>query len=112
MNKNQLTEVINFVKSFTRTSYNNISPETTLEKDLGITGDDGQDFMQGFFQKFTVSNESFDCSNYFSSEGLDLFGISYILRKILRLPPLKNPSHDITIKDLHDAIELGYWHLK
>lgn len=42
---------------------------TTLEKDLKITGDDADEFIHSFGEKFDVDVTNFDISEYFEPEG-------------------------------------------
>lgn len=77
-----------------------LTPETTLEKDLKITGDDADEFLYAFAKEFKVDVTCFDISKYFVSEGslslvkLTLFGIS-----------TGNPQ--ITLRDLEKAVKKG-----
>ncbi|TKT90651.1 DUF1493 family protein [Dyadobacter frigoris] len=85
------------------------SIKTTLEKDLGITGDDTDEFMDAFFKKFNIHSEDFDTGKYFHSEGFDIFFLSAIIRKFTGAKSLSNPIYDITLGDLVRAIEAGTW---
>ncbi|MDX1908905.1 MAG: DUF1493 family protein [Bacteroidia bacterium] len=84
--------------------------DTTLEKDLGITGDDGSEFMDAFFNEFQVNPANFDPGKHFGPEGLDPIGLVVWIRLLFtpgyRLPP---SAHDIKLKDLVEAIEQGEW---
>jgi acyl carrier protein len=79
-----------YKKPFTR--------QTTLEKDLKITGDDAWEFFQAFSKEFKVDISQFEISNHFMPEGslalmkLTLFG------KDTGKPP-------ITLGDLEKAVE-------
>ncbi|MBX3238279.1 MAG: DUF1493 family protein [Chitinophagaceae bacterium] len=86
-----------------------LSRETTLERDLGITGDDADDFMDAFFKEFNVDISSFDISNYFSGEGFDPIGISRVILKLQGKKPPKKNLKDITLADLERAILAGKW---
>jgi len=74
--------------------------ETTLEKDLRITGDDADEFLEAFSKEFEVDVNHLDTAKYFVSEGtfslikLTLFGIS-----------TGNPQ--ITLGDLEEAVRKG-----
>lgn len=85
------------------------SEKTTLEKDLGITGDDADDFMDAFFLEFNINYESFELGKYFHSEGLDLFFVGTMIRKLTGAKRLNNPIYDITLGDLMRSIELRKW---
>lgn len=82
---------------------------TTLEKDLGITGDDADEFMYAFFTHFNVDYSNFEIGKYFYGEGFDLFNIIGLIRKLLGKKMLSNPQYDIILLDLMNAIEAGKW---
>ena len=77
-----------------------LTRETTLEKDLKITGDDSVEFIESFGKEFNVDVSQFDLAKHFVSEGtfallkLTLFGID-----------TGNPQ--ITLGDLEKAVEKG-----
>jgi hypothetical protein len=83
--------------------------QTTLEKDLGITGDDADEFMDAFFTHFNINYSNFQISKYFYGEGFDLFNIAGFIRKLLGKKPLSSPKFDITLYDLMKSIESGKW---
>ena len=85
------------------------SLKTTLEKDLGITGDDADEFMDAFFKKFNVHSKDFDTGKYFHSEGFDLFFLGAIIKKLTGAKGTNRPFYDITMGDLVRAIEVGSW---
>ena len=70
---------------------------TTLEKDLGITGDDADEIVSMFIKEFKISDYAeFDISLYFGSEPFDLmepilnfFGKHKMERKPLSLRDLE-----------------------
>ena len=90
-----------YLKSFNR--------NTTLEKDLGITGDDAIEFMEEFVNQFQLDSRDFEISKYFSEEGFDLLGLGFLIRKFFNQPIPKYSNHDLTLGDLQDWIERGYW---
>ena len=47
----------------------NITRDTLLEKDLGITGDDADEFMLRFGKEFNINISQFEIGNYFGDEG-------------------------------------------
>ena len=51
-----------------------ITPATRINKDLGITGDDAVELLQGISKLFGVTFEDFDYTKYFDSENLNLAG--------------------------------------
>ncbi len=87
-----------FVREFTGLRGNHsITPETQLEADLGVTGDDGAALLEQAEQHFKVAliseehgvRDTFNLgpNEYlFGSEGFDLFGISELIRWLRRKP--------------------------
>ena len=74
-----------------------LTPETTLEGDLHITGDDADEFLAAFGNRFHVDVSGFDYAAYFGSEGT-----------FRNLPtPGKIP---LTLGDLCRAAETGEMH--
>lgn len=81
-----------------------ITPETQFQRDLGITGDDGDDLLEGVEKAFGIrlSRESFDLAPnefLFDSEGFDAFGA--IWRTITRKPEPEVRS--FTVGELYEA---------
>lgn len=84
-----------------------ITPETTIEDDLGQQGDDADIFMQRFFETFGIGTGDYDFHRYFLMEGE---GILYhlIVKYLLR----KNHStkrDPLTVGMLHAAMINGKW---
>lgn len=100
------TDLYEFIKHETGTS-KTLSSETSLFHDLGVDGDDANEFFESYFEKFSVLPGDIDLNDYFSSEGFNLIGIiiDIFFRKT---PPLK----PMTISMLAKAIELGEWNTK
>jgi hypothetical protein len=84
-----------------------ISPEMTVEDDLGQQGDDAGIFMQRFFEAFRIDRGDYDFHRYFLMEGEGLLYhliLKYVMRRkhsIKREP--------LTIKMLHEALINGKW---
>ncbi|NTX31341.1 DUF1493 family protein [Burkholderia pyrrocinia] len=84
-----------------------LSADTRLWEDLGQTGDEANDFMGRFFERFAVDTGDFDFHRYFLMEGEGLF-YSVFRRWVLRKP------HDfkrepITLAMLHRAAVERKW---
>ncbi|WP_206951440.1 DUF1493 family protein [Trinickia acidisoli] len=65
------------VESFVRTErgllkHKGITPATTLEDALGISGIEGEAFMEAFFARFKVDEGDFASGRYFMDEGSGL----------------------------------------
>src|SRR6476659_5859039 len=79
-----LEEVVSFVRRERGLSKNKvIAPVTTLEDDLGITGIEGEMFMEAFFARFKVDEGDFASGRYFMDErsGLLLMLVTALSRK-------------------------------
>lgn len=99
-----------FTVKFTGVKPAKVTLSTTLERALGITGDDGYDFMWAFFNEFGVDYTGFELTRYFDQEGFDPIGITLVIRKLFtNLPSLTSPIHDITIADLVKAVDEKRW---
>jgi len=78
-----------------------LTRNTTLERDLGITGDDADVIMARFVDKFNIVDYSeFEISEYFGSETFDLIGpILNFFRK------QKIVKKQLTLGDLEEAVK-------
>ncbi|PTB20426.1 hypothetical protein C9I57_11125 [Trinickia symbiotica] len=103
-----LEEVESFVRSERGLPHSDvITPATTLEDDLGITGIEGEMFMDAFFAHFKVDEGDFSSGRYFMDEGSGLLlmlvtALSRKRRKALNRVPL-------TVSMLVTAARLGRW---
>jgi hypothetical protein len=97
-----------FVRSETEISkHQALTRGLNLEKDLDLTGDDADDFMGKFFEKFRIEHGDFDFDRYFSPEGFNLFVvIGFAFSKKSRRKYDKEP---LTLGMLEKAIEAGVW---
>lgn len=85
-----------------------LSRETTLEDDLGITGDDGVEFIDKFSEEFEVDfPDDFDYSKYFGPEGLDLVGV---IKRAFIKKELRETTIPITLGQLEEAMVKKEWH--
>lgn len=84
-----------------------LTRELSLEKDLDVTGDDADDFMGKFFERFKVEHGDFEFQRYFSVEGFNpLEIIGMIFSKKIRQKYDKIP---LTLGMLEKAVESGAW---
>lgn len=88
-----------------------IGLNSTMEKDLGITGDDADEIMANFFKKFNIDRSNFNSSLYFGEEGIDLLNLTRIINFFFNRKKMNtiNKIYDIKIKDLIDVIVLKKW---
>ncbi|PIO94553.1 hypothetical protein CBI55_09725 [Pseudomonas syringae] len=68
-----LVERIYFYVGFGRKAFETLSLATRVSWDLGLDGDDANDFMQDFFENFGVAPGDYDHYRYFKPEGTDIF---------------------------------------
>ena len=91
-----------FVQEMNLIEPEDISEETRVEKDLGMTGDDAIEFINEFSQNFKVDISEFDFPKYFGSEGIDLGEMfSRLLGK------KRSNRAELTLLDLERAIDKG-----
>jgi hypothetical protein len=108
-------EVAAFVREFTAVRpHNPITPDTRLDADLGVAGDDGDDLLHAAMERFGVDLASPDKGiaralglgpndYFFRPEGFDPGGISVLIRWMRGEPP---PVYrGLTVGDLHKAIQ-------
>lgn len=75
-----------------------LTRETTLEKDLKISGEDSDEFIEAFGREFNVEISQLDLSKHFVSEG------SFALFKLI-LFGIDTGKTPITLGDLEKAIK-------
>ncbi|MDN7702124.1 DUF1493 family protein [Burkholderia semiarida] len=84
-----------------------LAAHTRLWEDLGQTGDEANDFMWRFFERFAVDTGDFDFHRYFLMEGEGL------LYSLFRRWVLRKPHHlerePITLAMLHRAAVGRKW---
>ena len=107
-------EVVAFVRESRRIRKDrSITPETRLEADLGITGDDGVDLLEEAEKHFKLRltsdehgvRETFNLkpNEYlFESEGFDPLGITTLIRWLRGEP--RPVVRDLTVGELHKAL--------
>ncbi|MET3817661.1 hypothetical protein ACVK00_002426 [Burkholderia sp. PvR073] len=84
-----------------------LSPATRLWEDLGQTGDEADDFMGHFFERFSIDTGDFDFHRYFLMEGEGML-YSLFRRWMLRKPhDLKRES--VTLAMLYHAAVERKW---
>lgn len=80
-----------------------ILPETRIEEDLGIYGDEAMEFITAFAKEFNVNISHFMAAEYFSPEG------DFILPAIFRMLTGRKKKKQKTLKIIHleNAIKEG-----
>lgn len=100
-------ELVDFIRNYTSISPEfSISRHTTIVADIGLDGDDADEFMVAYSKRFRVDAGDFRFPDYFGPEGFDLIGA--VMDVIRRKPPLK----PLTIGMLELAAKMGRWDTK
>lgn len=84
-----------------------LRPDTSLEDDLDITGDDSDIFMEKFFSYFQVDVGDFNIDRYFLGEGGGL--LEMLISGILKKRAGKLDRIPLTLGMLEKAIDLKVW---
>lgn len=92
-------------------SKNQLNPSDTLEDDLGVTGDDADDFMGAFSKRFNVEPGDFDFHRYFEMEGFSVWPFSIFTNWLHKRWGIKkyDQREPLTLAMLQRAIDLGVW---
>lgn len=75
-------EVICFVANYVGEEPSKITPETLINEDLGVDGDDGRELLLLFSEEFNVDIDQID-DVYFGPEGISLYIFVYPILKLL-----------------------------
>ncbi|HEV3426846.1 MAG TPA: DUF1493 family protein [Paraburkholderia sp.] len=87
-----------------------LNPFDILEDDLGVTGDDADDFMGAFSRRFNVESGDFDFHRYFEMEGLSVWPFSIFTNWLHKRWGIKKYEREpLTLAMLQRAIDLGVW---
>lgn len=79
---------------------------TRLQEDLGIKGDDADNFISDFANTFKVNIDNVDLSKYFESDNDDL--LSSIVALFKNKSNMKSKKEGtLTLGDLEYALEIG-----
>jgi len=110
MSGEMFDRVAQFVRAHSIARVDEVTPETKLEDDLGIVGDDAPPFMKAFFDEFEVECDYFPFDKYFLPEGIRIpFITAFLYRLINGKPTPPPPELELTVGDLVRAAELGKW---
>ena len=103
MKEKTMIELINLVIELRGKYEKPLGPETKLYEDLGMDGDDADEFIQEYIKKFDVDMSEFHFEHYFNLEGFSLFSI--IKSIFVQAPPLKS----VSLGDLEKSAIKGKW---
>lgn len=101
----KIDAVCNFISEQSGCPLAKIKPDSRLEEDLGIVGDDHVELLDRYFEIFSVSPGDFSYDRYCSPEGL---GTSW-LRKMIGKPIPKSAREPLTVSMLAAAATQGVW---
>lgn len=103
-------EIIKFISDFTSVKIEEISPNTLVNNDLGIDGDDGAEFLKEYGKRFNVDLIPIS-ETYFGNEGLSLFFVIlwpyYLVRRVLGYKT--NNLAPLPVSQLIKSAEMGKW---
>lgn len=68
MNQDTFNDLVTFLHEKSRAFEVQISLETSIEDDLGVTGDDAEELIIEFSSRYNVDISSFDFTKYFYPE--------------------------------------------
>lgn len=105
MERDQFENVLQFVAKYCSVGVDKLKPVTSLFVDLGVDGDDADEFMQAFSRQFGVDISEFNFSQHFGPEA-GCNPIVSLFRSVLRHTPQVTP---ITIEDLVEAAQSKKW---
>jgi acyl carrier protein len=77
-----------------------IRPETFINKDLGVDGDDAVDLLREIQKRFQIDLNDFQVDRYFGPESWDLAGL---LRKIFRGEKLR--LEPLSVRELGEYVD-------
>jgi hypothetical protein len=96
--------VVEFISRTASVRREKIHADTRIWRDLGIDGDDAEEFMTKFAQEFGVDLSAFKFNRYFGPEA----GFNPLLWPFYKLAG-KLPIVDIHVRDLVQAAREGKW---
>lgn len=105
---NQKDQIFLFVSEFTGFPIEHLSLETTINDELGVDGDDGDEFLEEFAEKFNVDMNQLE-SVYFGPEGWPIPFLGFLLRLIGLSEVKYKKCSPLTIELLVKSESTGKW---
>ncbi len=93
-----LNKIVELLSDTTGIDKRKISQNTSLNKDLGMEGDDAFEFIKKFALIFNVDISEFDFERYFIREGFNPVGLIKFIFKRKKMKDL------LTLADLEQAV--------
>mgnify|MGYP000359666805 CR=1 FL=1 len=104
-NKKMSDEVIMFLSEFSSVNVDAISLDSDIVRDIHIEGDDAEELLQKFSERFGVDISALNLSDYFAPES-SFSPIDYLLSIILSR---KIQRKSLFVKDLVNAAKVKKW---
>jgi acyl carrier protein len=102
-------EVVDFLSDFTGIDKIKIQPETLINEELGVDGDDGLELLDAFSKKFEVNLDLLD-KTYFGGEGYPFLSlIAWPLRFLLGKKLNGNIQSPLTVDTLIKSAQCKKW---
>ena len=99
-------EIMNLIQEQMGVKSTRLNSSSTLQRDVGMDGDDADEFMRRFARRFSVNMEGFQFEKYFGPErGFLLF--DYLFLRLFKKNALKYV--EITIAHLVAVAERKSW---
>ncbi len=95
--------VFEFVKTHEMLTVNELTVETTMGDDLGLAGDDADEFMESFFIEFDIQVVYYDRSRFFYGEGSYINFLTPLVWRMFngtKMPKYREPERELTMRDL------------
>jgi acyl carrier protein len=115
------SRVKSFIEDQTNVRSDELSPDTRIYHDLGVTGDDADEFLEAFRREFGVDMANFNFDDHFTPElsafaplspFFWLFMLTPTYRKMMKRPrdaKRKFMVIPVTVMDLVKAAKEGNW---
>jgi hypothetical protein len=101
----KISEIQNFVAGYLNVAPGNIDVNRRLVEDLNIVGDDAEDLIREYAEKFKVDMSEFDFEFYFPTESQ----VSSFLYWFSGLLGFRRSRPEVTIRKLAEIAERGRW---
>ncbi len=101
---NDIVRHIQEIFEFSKDAFEHLSLSTDINRELGIEGDDANEVMPEFFERFSINIDDYDPYRYFVPEGYDLFAFRRGQDRRGRIP--------ITLGMLYLAAQSKFWNTK
>ena len=98
---NDIVRCIQETFEFSKNAFEDLSLATDINRKLGIEGDDANELMPEFFERFSINIDNYDPYRYFVPEGYDFFSFRRSKDRRGKIP--------ITLGKLYVAAKKKVW---